>query len=62
LRAPWSSTRAASVSIGPMLALAAKTAAEEGLSVIRAMLVVGLIFAGVIALGQLTHWVRHRRH
>ena len=45
-----------------MLTLAAKTAAEEGLDVIRAMLVVGLIFAGVIALGQFTHLVRHRRH
>jgi hypothetical protein len=42
--------------------VAARTAAEEGLSVIRAMLIVGLIFASVIALGQLTHWLRHRRH
>jgi len=40
----------------------AKTAAEEGKDVITAMLVVGLIFVGVIALGQLTHWARHRRH
>ena len=40
----------------------AATAAEEGKKVITAMLVVGLIFAGVIALGQLTHWLRHRRH
>jgi hypothetical protein len=44
------------------MVLAARTAAEEGLSVIRAMLIVGLIFASVIALGQLTHWLRHRRH
>jgi hypothetical protein len=42
--------------------LAAKTAAQEGLDVIRAMLVVGLIFASVIALGQTIHWLRHRRH
>jgi hypothetical protein len=42
--------------------LAAKTAAEEGLDVIRAMLVVGLIFASVIAIGQTIHWLRHRRH
>jgi hypothetical protein len=41
--------------------LAAKTAAEEGLSVIRAMLIVGLIFASVIALGQLSKWLSHRR-
>jgi len=40
--------------------LAAATAAEEGKKVIEAMLVVGLIFIGVIALGQLTHWLRHR--
>jgi hypothetical protein len=40
----------------------AKTAAEEGLDVIRAMLVVGLVFASVIALGQLSRWLRHRRH
>jgi hypothetical protein len=42
--------------------LAARTAAEEGLSVIRAMLIVGLIFASVIAVGQTLHWLRHRRH
>src|SRR6266496_417278 len=39
----------------------AATAAEEGKKVIEAMLVVGLVFAGVIALGQFTHWLRHRR-
>ena len=43
-----------------MLPLAAKTAAQEGLDVIRAMLVVGLIFLGVIVLGELTQWLRHR--
>jgi hypothetical protein len=42
--------------------LATKTAAQEGLDVIRAMLVVGLIFASVIAVGQTIHWLRHRRH
>jgi hypothetical protein len=42
--------------------LATKTAAEEGLDVIRAMLIVGLIFASVIAIGQTVHWLRHRRH
>jgi hypothetical protein len=40
----------------------AKTAAEEGLDVIRAMLVVGLIFLSVIVLGELSKWLRHRRH
>jgi len=48
-------------SIGAVLPLA-KTAAEEGKDVITAMLIVGLIFVGVIALGQLTHWLRARRH
>lgn len=45
-----------------MLPLAAKTAAEEGLDVIKAMLVVGLIFLAVIVLGELTKWLRHRQH
>jgi hypothetical protein len=45
-----------------MLPLAAKTAAQEGLDVIKAMLVVGLIFLSVIVLGELMHWLRHRRH
>ena len=48
--------------LGFLLPLAAKTAAEEGKSVITAMLVVGLIFLSVIVLGELLHWLRHRRH
>ena len=36
-------------------------AASEGLHVILGMLIVGLIFLGVIGLGELTHWLRHRR-
>jgi hypothetical protein len=40
----------------------AKTAAEEGKEVIIAMLIVGLIFLSVIVLGQLSRWLRHRRH
>ena len=36
-------------------------AAEEGLKVITAMLIVGLIFIGVIALGETSRWLRHRR-
>ena len=39
----------------------AKTAAQEGLDVIKVMLIVGLIFLSVILLGELTHWLRHRR-
>ena len=45
-----------------MVPLATKTAAQEGLDVIKAMLVVGLIFLGVIVVGELTHWLRSRRH
>jgi hypothetical protein len=41
--------------------LAVETAAEEGRKVILMMLGTGLIFICVIALGQLTHWLRHRR-
>ena len=36
-------------------------AAEEGQKVITAMLIVGLVFIGVIALGELTKYVTHRR-
>lgn len=44
------------------IALAAeKTTAEEGRDIIIAMLVVGLVFLSVIALGQLGRWLSHRR-
>ena len=36
-------------------------AATEGKKVITAMLIVGLIFVSVIALGETMHWLRHRR-
>ena len=36
-------------------------AATEGRNVILGMLVVGLIFLGTIALGELTHYASHRR-
>ena len=35
--------------------------ASEGTHVIEGMLIVGLIFLVVIALGELTHWAGHRR-
>lgn len=41
--------------------VAAEDAATEGKKVITGMLIVGLIFAGVIAVGQTVHWVRDRR-
>ena len=43
--------------------LAAETAAQQGRKVILMMLGVGGVFVGVVALGELTHWVsRHRRN
>jgi hypothetical protein len=44
-----------------LVTAAEKTTAEEGRDVILVMLVVGLVFLGVIALGQLGRWVAHRR-
>jgi hypothetical protein len=44
-----------------MLNVLAETAAQEGKKTILAMLIVGLVFLLVIALGELTHWLRHRR-
>ena len=41
--------------------LAAETAAEEGKKVITAMLIVGLVFVSVIAIGELTKYVLHKR-
>jgi hypothetical protein len=35
--------------------------AEEGKKVIIGMLIVGLIFVAVIAIGQLAEWAAHRR-
>ncbi|HXV03691.1 MAG TPA: hypothetical protein VFP24_08975 [Gaiellaceae bacterium] len=37
-------------------------AAKEGKKVVTAMLLTGLVFIGVIALGQLSKWAAHRRH
>jgi hypothetical protein len=44
-----------------MFHLVAETAAQEGKKVVLSMLVVGLIFLSVITIGELTHWLRHRR-
>jgi hypothetical protein len=41
--------------------VAGEDAATEGKKVIVGMLIVGLIFVAVIALGETTHWLRHRR-
>jgi hypothetical protein len=37
-------------------------AAEEGKKVITGMLITGLVFIAVIALGQFSKWLGHRRH
>ena len=42
------------------LHLLAETAAQEGAKTVEMMLAVGGIFIGVIALGQFSHWLRHR--
>ncbi len=44
-----------------MIAWLLADAATEGRNVITGMLVVGLIFVGVIALGEGSRWMRHRR-
>jgi hypothetical protein len=41
--------------------VAAEDAATEGKKVITGMLIVGLVFVAVIALGEATDWLRHRR-
>jgi hypothetical protein len=38
-----------------------KSIAEEGRDIILSMLVVGLIFLGVVLLGQFGRWYSHRR-
>jgi Kef-type K+ transport system membrane component KefB len=38
-----------------------KSIAEEGRDIILVMLGVGLVFLGVIALGQFGRWMSHRR-
>jgi hypothetical protein len=43
------------------LPVSAGEAAEEGRKVILWMLATGLVFIAVIALGELSRWLRHRR-
>ncbi len=47
---------------GALIPLAAeKSISEEGRDVILSMLVVGLIFVGVIVIGQTGRWLSHKR-
>ena len=43
------------------LGLPLAQAEQEGKRVVIAMLIVGLVFISVIALGQLSRWARHRK-
>jgi NhaP-type Na+/H+ or K+/H+ antiporter len=43
------------------LQLLAETAAEEGRKTVLLMLATGGVFLTVIAIGELSHWLRHRR-
>jgi hypothetical protein len=56
-------TRAGWGSIASMLAALwlVADAASEGRKVVLSMLVVGLVFVGVIALGELTHYLAVKR-
>jgi len=45
-----------------MLSLLAETAAQEGKKTVLIMLATGLVFILVIAIGELSHWLRHRSH
>jgi hypothetical protein len=49
------------MSVLRFLLAAEKTPAEEGRDVILVMLVVGLVFLGVIVLGQLMRFFEHKR-
>ena len=43
------------------LHLLAETAAQEGAKTVEMMLGVGVVFLLVIAIGELSHWLVHRR-
>ena len=43
------------------LLFAEETAAQEGKKIVLLMLATGGIFVGVIALGELSHWVAKQR-
>jgi hypothetical protein len=47
--------------LSALVLAAEKSTAEEGRDIIVAMLLVGLVFLGVIALGELTRWLGRRR-
>jgi hypothetical protein len=65
-RPRWQLTAHGCDKVGAMLTalqwlVAVEDAATEGKKVITGMLIVGLIFVSVIAVGQTLHYLRHRR-
>ena len=61
-RMPGGSDRFGAVTLlATLLPVFAADAAEEGQKVITAMLIVGLVFVSVIAIGELTKYVLHKR-
>ncbi len=55
-------TQTGSDKLAHMVAWLLANAAEEGRNVITGMLLTGLIFLAVIALGETSQWLRRRRH
>jgi heme/copper-type cytochrome/quinol oxidase subunit 2 len=49
------------VALLSLVLAAEKSAADEGRDIVLSMLVVGLVFIGVILLGELYNWRAHRR-
>ena len=47
--------------LSALVTFLAESADVEGKKVITGMLITGLVFIAVIAIGELTHWARHRR-
>jgi len=45
-----------------LVTVLASDVAKEGRDIVLSMLVVGLIFLAVIALGQFVKWLSHRKH
>jgi hypothetical protein len=62
---PWPRTANGCAKVAAMHVLlqllAVEDAATEGKKVITGMLIVGLVFVAVIALGETSRWRRHRR-
>jgi hypothetical protein len=47
--------------VGDFIVFKVISASEEGERIVIAMLIVGLIFISVIAIGQFSKWLGHRR-